>query len=102
MNWDWGLCVNLVSVWNSEILEETSPGIFIRSYLSPILIVTKGSQKWIAKKNPPESGSYIAFYVSMHFEDGDSNFEFTTSTAVAPDEFPFDECQGEECLGELI
>ena len=44
----------------------------------------------------------MAFFVSVHYEDGDSQFEFTTSTAVVPDEFPFEECQGDECLGELV
>ena len=38
----------------------------------------------------------------MHYEDGDNVFEFTTSTAVVPDEFPYEECQGEECLGDLL
>ena len=44
----------------------------------------------------------MAFFVSVHYEDGESQFEFTTSTAVVPDEFPFEECHGEECLGELV
>ena len=63
---------------------------------------TKGSLTWIARKSAPEGGEYMAFFVSVHYEDGDSEFEFTTSTAVVPDEFPFEECQGEECLGELV
>ena len=64
--------------------------------------MAKGSLTWTARKKAPESGGYMAFFVSMHFEDGDSSFEFTTSTAVVPDEFPFNECQGDEGLGTLV
>ena len=64
--------------------------------------MAKGSLTWTARKKAPESGGYMAFFVSMHFEDGDNSYEFTTSTAVVPDEFPFNECQGDECLGTLV
>ena len=73
--------------------------------------IFSGSLTWVAEKEAPAGGKYLAFFVSLQFDipsnDMDGNeieisLEFTTSTAVVPDEFPFEECYGAECLGELL
>ena len=108
-----GGCVNLASVWTSETLEETSPGnvLLIETRHCLYKLYFSGSLTWIAEKEAPAGGKYLAFFVSLQFDipsnDVDGNeieisLEFTTSTAVVPDEFPFEECYGAECLGELL
>jgi len=90
-------CLNLRILWVPEELEETSPG----------------SLTWIAHKTPPTDGRWRAFFVDLQFaapsykssgwpvgEDG--TLEFTTSVSVVPDTFPFNDCSGEECLGQLV
>ena len=68
-----------------------------------------GSLVWVAQKEAPENGKYLGFFVSLQFslppeETGEREvtLEFTTSTAVVPDQFPYEECQGEDCLGDLL
>ena len=68
-----------------------------------------GSLTWVASKEAPEGDKYIAFFVSLKFNlpsnDLDEeviSLEFTTSTAVVPDQFPYEECHGAECFGALV
>ena len=67
-----------------------------------------GSHQWIARKSAPEDGRFLAFYVTMHYENTSQSktlggsFEFTTGVSVVPDTFPFEDCSGVGCLGSLV
>ena len=67
-----------------------------------------GSHQWIAKKSAPADGRFLAFYVTMHYENAFKSktlagtFEFTTGVSVVPDIFPFEDCSGDGCLGSLV
>ena len=105
-----GGCINLASIWTSEILEETSPGMSLAHSLMTLTIkILLGSLTWVAHKEAPEGGKYLAFFVSLQYklpsndlEENEISLEFTTSTAVVPDQFPFKECHGEQCFGNLL
>ena len=63
----------------------------------------------MAEKEAPVGGKYLAFFVSLQFnipstdmDENEISLEFTTSTAVVPDQLPFDECHGIECHGDLL
>ena len=81
-----------------------------KGFLYRDVFLFTGSHKWIARKSAPANGEFLAFYVTMHFEDGSSNeskkingsFEFTTGVSVVPDIFPFEDCSGDGCLGSLV
>jgi len=90
-------CLNLRILWVAEELEETSPG----------------SLTWVAHKRAPVDGRWMAFFVDLQFDSTskrisgwptgeDGVLEFTTSISVVPDIFPFPDCSGDECLGELV
>ena len=62
-----------------------------------------GSKTWVAQKDTPGDGKFLAFYVAMHYASEDNGLmEFSTTVSVIPDVFPYSECQGEECLGSLV
>jgi len=90
------LCLNLI-IWVSEELEETSPG----------------SLTWVGEKAPLEDGRWIAFFVDLEFAPSslttsgwpvgeEGILEFSTSVSIVPDTFPFSDCSGAECLGDLV
>ena len=62
----------------------------------------------MAHFEPPEDGRYLAFYVSLHFDvqsgesEADGSMEFSTTVSVVPNEFPYPECFGADCLGTLL
>ena len=67
----------------------------------------------MAHKRPPVDGRWMAFFVDLQFDapsqrssgwptGEDGVLEFTTSISVVPDIFPFNDCSGDECLGELV
>ena len=91
------LCANLGALWGSDPLEETEPG----------------SKTWVAHFRPRTDGRYRAFYVSLSFNStSTSSFEwplghegvmdFTTTVSVVPNDFPYPDCFGEECMGTLL
>ena len=63
---------------------------------------------WIAHQETREDGRYVGFYVSVHFDvttgvaDGDGSMEFSTTVSVVPNDFPYPECFGADCLGTLV
>jgi len=90
-------CLNLRILWVAEELEETSPG----------------SLTWVAHKRPPVDGRWMAFFVDLQFDGSsqrssgwptgeDGILEFTTSISIVPDTFPFSDCTGDECYGDLV
>jgi len=82
-----GVCFNDASQWTHELLEETS----------------EGSLTWSAHKDAPENGRFLAFYITLHYqlEDG-KDLEFCTTVSVVPDMFPYQDCNGQQCLGTLV
>ena len=77
------------------------------------MLFTIGSLTWVAHQRPPIDGRWKAFFVDLQFDSiihkeagwpsgRDGILEFTTSISIVPDTFPFEECQGAECLGELV
>ena len=88
------MCSNLAVLWGSEPLEETEPG----------------SLKWIAHKEEPLFGRYRAFYVSLSFNTTTRDWpvgktgvmDFTTTVSVVPNNFPYPDCSGAECYGNLL
>ena len=60
-----------------------------------------GSKTWVAHKDAPDDGKFLAFFVVMHYEN-EGSMEFSTTVSVIPDVFPYSECQGQECLGSLL
>jgi len=97
-----GMCGNLRVVWTPQELQETHPG----------------SLTWVAHRQPPPDGKWTAFFVDLKFDGPkpghgpiaghgwpfgrDGTFQFTTTVSVIPNTFPFDDCQGQDCLGELL
>ena len=68
-----------------------------------------GSKTWVAHKDAPEDGKFLAFYVAMHYtavtemsSENEGSMEFSTTVSVIPDVFPYPDCQGQECLGSLV
>jgi len=90
-------CINLSILWSSLQLEETSPG----------------SLTWVAHQDPPSDGRWRAFFVDLQFDTQEESshgwptgkdgiLEFTTSISIVPDTFPFSDCEGDDCLGDLV
>ena len=105
---DSGVCFNEVSIWTSEPLQETSKGYSTMLDYHPQLVDVPGSRTWVAHRDPPEDGRFLAFYVSVQYNvdeelgrDG-GTMEFSTTVSVVPDVFPYPECYAEECLGSLL
>ena len=74
---------------------------------------TAGSLTWVAHQDPPSDGRWRAFFVDLQFDTPEESsygwptgedgiLEFTTSISVVPDTFPFTDCEGDECLGDLV
>merc|ERR1712013_445571 len=91
------MCFNLRIGWASQELEESSPG----------------SLTWVAHQRPPIDGRWKAFFVDLQFDGTvgrtagwpagrDGILEFTTSISIVPNTFPYEECVGAECLGDLV
>ena len=91
------LCANLGALWASDPLQETEPG----------------SKTWVAHFRPRTDGRYRAFYVSLSFNSTSTSsyewplghegvMDFTTTVSVVPNDFPFPDCFGEECMGKLL
>ncbi|KAK3579248.1 hypothetical protein CHS0354_033325 [Potamilus streckersoni] len=52
-------------------------------------------------ENPNEG--WLAFFIQVTFPGlMGSVLEFTTEAMIIPNTFPFDDCHGEQCLGELV
>ena len=106
------MCFNLRIGWASQELEETSPGRY-EYWISFANIVILGSLTWVAHQRPPIDGRWKAFFVDLQFDGTvgrtagwpagrDGILEFTTSISIVPNTFPYDECEGAECLGDLV
>lgn len=72
-------------LWDWESANNTGPGV------------------WEARYNEEED-VYVGLIMEAHFNGPreDTHFEFTTEIQVIPDTFPFENCVGEECHGELL
>lgn len=98
-------CSNLFVFWKKEPLVETFPG----------------SLTWIAHQDAPLFGRWTAFFVDVQFNGpkpnipgaseyiehswpigSDGTYEFSTTVSVVPNTFPYPECHGEDCYGELV
>ena len=83
-----GLCLNQMSDWRAETLQQTA------------------DNTWVAHRDPPEDGRYLAFYVTLHYNissgETGGHLEFSTTVSVVPATFPFPDCTGEQCRGTLV
>ena len=107
------LCANLAVLWGRETLQETEPGKILGSFIIDNLSsLNAGSLTWVAHKRKPIDGRYMAFYVGISFNttsDGkqwpvgeEGVMDFTTTVSVVPNTFPYPDCSGEECYGQLL
>ena len=102
-----GLCSNLFAFWTAEELEETEPG----------------SLTWVAHKDGPILGRWLAFFVDLQFDGPkpdipyiprntsvfdawpigcDGIYDFTTTVSIIPNTFPYSDCYSKECYGHLV
>lgn len=100
--------------WRLAIKQEPCPTIEIfggcvRALLwgkSSQAVVQTGDRQWTAHMGPPEGGGWRAFFVELQFESGAGGGEAlltaTSEVAVTPNTWPFDDCKGTECQGELV
>lgn len=101
------LCSNLGVLWFPKKLTETPPG----------------SLTWVAHMDNRTDNGWTAFFVDLQFDgpepssfptskldEGlqgwpighDGTYEFTTSVSIVPDTFPYEDCYGETCFGDLL
>ena len=76
-----------LSLWQSNIIEANEEGM----YCGNIEIPAAGE-------------GWNAFYLEGEFQsiDGKNTMAFTTDVSIVPQDYPFNECYGEECKGELV
>ena len=82
-----GNCVQPI-IWAGEDLPPEKPGT------------------WRVKPPQPREGFWMGYYIELYFpSDTDSEknlFRTTTPGFVWPDTFPFEDCHGAECIGQLV
>jgi PhoPQ-activated pathogenicity-related protein len=99
------LCANLKSFWKKRNLEKNKDGT------------------WTASMPLPAGGKWGAFFVHMEYEgpstavehsapverrrldwpvSQDGRYQMTTTVSIIPQTYPFEDCHGEACLGELV
>lgn len=106
-----GYCSNLKSFWTREILEPT--------------INEDGKRSYTAHKDEPGDGRWVAYFIDIKYKEHKDQFalkkvpegweactrlpcdkpgrlEFTTQVSVWPNTFPYEDCAGETCAGELL
>ena len=66
---------------------------------------TDGWWEFEGSKEAPAKG-YLAFYLEVHFErkgrKEPNAFRVSTEMSIIPKGFPFEDCEGEECRGQLV
>jgi PhoPQ-activated pathogenicity-related protein len=78
-------------IWESFPLDETSPG----------------SNTWIAVVPTPAVG-WTGVFIDVKFDGPESvqlgkvHLDFTTTTSIVPNTFPFPPCSGSDCYGTLV
>jgi hypothetical protein len=112
-----GYCGNLKSLWTREILTAE---------------IVDGKRVYRASRPAPEDGRFTAFLIDIKYKeleptvyssavntldvfnrlkqagnklipvDKPGRLEFTTQVSIWPNTFPYDDCHGEHCAGELL
>jgi PhoPQ-activated pathogenicity-related protein len=98
-----GNCLNLHSLWQHEVLEEdpSVPGKYVGSRPMP-----KQKGKWEAflvdVTYTKDEDDQEHLYDTRLPTDMPGRLEFTTEVSVIPKAFPYDECTGDGCSGDLV
>lgn len=79
------------------------PTFFLPHIIKPKYMSSTGARHYIAEVEPPMDG-YTAFFIEVRFKGPKANMPFisTTEAVIVPDIFPFPDCQGENCKGDLV
>ncbi|KAK3579247.1 hypothetical protein CHS0354_033324 [Potamilus streckersoni] len=84
-----------------------TPGNPRKPQIHPVIWLTRdvtalGNGTFQVEFENPKEG-WLAFFIQVAFPGlMDSVLEFTTQAMIIPNTFPFEDCHGEKCLGELV